>query len=136
MRDRVVVVRRGEAAGLRLDTRGAPVFYGIGAAEPEAQALVAHWLNPGDVFYDVGANVGFFTLIGARRVGESGRVVAFEPAPTTRAALERNVRLNGFANVDIVEAAVSDAAGSATFVMPLGANQQARLVGRGGAGRW
>ncbi len=49
-------------------------------------------LNPGDVFIDIGAHIGYFSLLASRLVGDSGRVIAFEPTPRTREVLEYNVR--------------------------------------------
>ncbi|NJK44255.1 MAG: FkbM family methyltransferase, partial [Pleurocapsa sp. SU_196_0] len=51
-------------------------------------------LRPGDVFLDIGAHIGLFTVVMARLVGPEGRVFSFEPTPSTRAVLERTVRLN------------------------------------------
>ena len=56
-------------------------------------------LNSGDVFYDIGANVGFFTVIGARLVGPGGPVYAFEPVPENAAYVRLNARMNHFQNV-------------------------------------
>jgi FkbM family methyltransferase len=75
-------------------------------ARPALAPVLDAALGPGDVFADVGANLGLYTLWGARRVGASGSVVAFEPVPETRASLERNVALNGFRQVEIVAAGV------------------------------
>lgn len=126
LRGREVVIAKGEGAGLRFDTTGSPVAYGLGLLEPDVQAVLAAHLRPGDTFYDVGANVGLFTLIGARRVAPGGRVVAFEPAPGTARILRRNLALNGYAHVDVRERAVADAPGTARFVVP-DENQQGRL---------
>ena len=63
------------------------------------------------MFYDVGANVGFFALLGARFVGPAGRVYAFEPAPESAEATRTNASLNGLANLSVVEKAVGAAAG-------------------------
>jgi len=52
-------------------------------------------LRPGDVFIDVGANIGLWTLVAATSVGPSGRVFSFEPNPTTFNRLSENIRLNG-----------------------------------------
>jgi FkbM family methyltransferase len=73
------------------------------------QEILARHLPPGGVFVDVGASVGFFSLLGARLVGPTGRVVAFEPQPAAVASIGRNVEVNGFANVDVVQAAVGRA---------------------------
>jgi FkbM family methyltransferase len=53
-------------------------------------------LKPGDTFVDVGAHIGFFTLLAASIVGEKGRIVAFEPNVSTRARLIENVNQNGW----------------------------------------
>lgn len=72
-------------------------------------------LLPGDTYVDVGANVGQLTLAGAQRVGPRGRVVAVEPQAHLASFLRGNVRLNGLANVEVVEAAVADQAGEASL---------------------
>jgi FkbM family methyltransferase len=80
------------------------------------EANETHWfakaLREGDVVVDVGANIGWYTLIGARLVGETGRVYAFEPDPAAFALLSRNVRANGLTNVVLEQKAVSDAPGT------------------------
>jgi FkbM family methyltransferase len=65
------------------------------------------------VAFDVGANVGYYTLLLARGVGPKGRVTAFEPNPANVARLKEHLRLNKIDNVEIVEAAVSDTTGTA-----------------------
>lgn len=64
-------------------------------------------LGAGDVFVDVGANVGLYTLIAARQVGDRGLVVAIEADPRNASILRHNVELNRFQNVTIVQAGVS-----------------------------
>jgi FkbM family methyltransferase len=108
----------GIGAGLRFDPCGAHPGYGLGTSEPDIQAELAELLQPHDVFYDIGANVGFFTVLGARLVGPEGRVVAFEPLPAAAAALRRNVDANSFTSVDVMEAAVDDRTGAATLHLP------------------
>ena len=63
-------------------------------------------LRPGMTFYDLGANIGFFSLMGARLVGEQGRVIAFEADPEIAARLREHVHRNGFHCVTVVEKAV------------------------------
>lgn len=89
----------------------------IGTYERDTQKRLRRLLAPGNTFYDVGGNAGFFTLFGAHCVGPAGRVVAFEPNRANVAALRRHVALNGLDNVEIIEAAVSDSDGTAEFVM-------------------
>ena len=66
-----------------------------GMWEPCETSLVLSLLRPGDVFVDVGANIGYFSIIAASAVGDSGQVFAFEPDPSNFALLEANGTLNG-----------------------------------------
>lgn len=107
MSDRVVRVSHGPAAGLRVYADRACVQYIDGDVELPVQLGVAEHLAPGNVFFDIGANVGFFTLIGGAAVGSEGQVAAFEPEPGNAAAIRRNLALNGFSNSQVFEAAVA-----------------------------
>jgi FkbM family methyltransferase len=69
---------------------------------------LASTLEKGEVFFDVGANVGFYSLFAAQRVGPTGRVFSFEPDPMTFESLERSARRNGFAWQTCVNVALSD----------------------------
>ncbi|HEX8714156.1 MAG TPA: FkbM family methyltransferase [Solirubrobacteraceae bacterium] len=106
------VVAHGRAAGLRIDPAGAAAGYALGTSEPAIQDAFAERVPAGGVVWDVGANVGFYSLIAARLVGD-GRVFAFEPLPANQEAIRRNVALNGFQNVELVGVALSDAEGEA-----------------------
>ncbi|MHB8644056.1 MAG: FkbM family methyltransferase, partial [Gaiellaceae bacterium] len=90
-------------------------FYWTGAYELEVQRALVRVLRPGMRFWDIGAHAGFMTLLASRIVGESGGVLAFEPASETRARLVRNIRINGIDNVDVCSQAVSAASGTATL---------------------
>jgi FkbM family methyltransferase len=107
------VIRHGIGAGLQFDARLGSGGYLLGLAEPHEQAALGRFLKPGDVFYDLGANIGFFTTLAARLVGDGGRVYAFEPNPECAAQARRNAALNGFSHVEVIEAAVSSASGRA-----------------------
>lgn len=87
--------------------------------EMTERAFLNNFLRVGDVFVDIGANIGLFTLIAAARVGQTGRVVAFEPATPTDERLLDNVRLNNFGNVTCVRAALSDSSGQLELVRSL-----------------
>jgi FkbM family methyltransferase len=69
-------------------------------------------LAPGMTVVDIGAHVGYYTLQGARLVGDTGRVYAFEPQPDNFALLTKNVEINGCRNVVCVPQAVSDKSGA------------------------
>jgi FkbM family methyltransferase len=92
---------------------GETAGYSLGASEPAVQRAMEAHLKPGDVFYDIGANVGFLSLLGAKLVGPKGHVYCFEPLPSITPLLARNLDQNGFFNYDIIEAAVSDHCGTA-----------------------
>jgi FkbM family methyltransferase len=62
----------------------------------------------GDVFLDVGANIGWFSIIGARLVGASGKVYAVEPEPENLGLLHKNIALNACDNVDVIAAAAGE----------------------------
>ncbi len=87
------------------------VLDGNEGSEARTASLFRQLVSPGHVVFDVGANVGFYSLTAASLVGPSGRVVAFEPGPKTASRLRENAALNGFCNHVVVEAAVSDKPG-------------------------
>ena len=89
--------------------------YWLGSYEQEKSRLFADGIRPGDVVYDVGANVGYYTLLAASAVGEQGRVIAFEPLPENLAFLRRHLSMNHLQNVEVFAAAVSDRAGETFF---------------------
>lgn len=66
-------------------------IYRYGVHEPDLCAALCDLLRPGDTFYDIGAHFGFFSLLAADLVGETGSVHAFEPTPSTFAVLAANV---------------------------------------------
>ena len=69
-------------------------------------------LHVGDVFFDVGANIGYYSVIASSQVGASGRVFAFEPEPLNYELLNRNIRLNALNNVQTIPKAVTHFSGS------------------------
>jgi len=89
----------------------------FGADEPEFNQL-ANWIKPGDWVVDVGANVGTYTLRMSSLVGHEGRVVSFEPVPSTFEILSANTALAGCVNVTLINAAVSSTQDLVTMVLP------------------
>ncbi len=84
----------------------------FGVWEPDVSRVIQQNLQGGDVFVDIGANIGYDTLLASTRVGTAGRVVAIEASPRTFALLQRNLALNPAAtNVRAVNVAVSDRPG-------------------------
>lgn len=87
-----------------------------GDLEKGTRLLLERFLRPGDVFVDVGANLGLHSLAAARALGGKGRVIAFEPFPPTVQLLERTVYLNGYSGlIEIIPAAVSNQGGTQTL---------------------
>jgi FkbM family methyltransferase len=80
--------------------------------EPKETYWYIRVIEEGDTVVDIGANIGYYTLLGGALVGEKGRVFAFEPDPVAFRILERNVRLNGLTNVVLEQKAVSNEHGS------------------------
>ncbi len=93
-----------------------------GGYEPFVTWALQELLTEGSTFVDVGANIGYFTLLAARRVGPKGRVLAFEPMAPNHALLTKSVQLNGFQNVELFPVALGDADGVARFGLPDRAN--------------
>ena len=89
-----------------------PAMVRLGLWEPRETALVRSQLGPGDTFIDVGANFGYYTVIASKLVGETGRVIAFEPDPVSFRLLGRNVEANGCTNVVLVQKALSNQPGT------------------------
>lgn len=79
-----------------------------GIWEPKTTRYVCDSLGPGQVFLDIGANAGYFSLLASRCVGESGMVLAVEPNPAMVKQLRQNIERNGLTNIAIAEAACSD----------------------------
>lgn len=80
--------------------------YALGTVEAGVQQFLVERLNHNDVFYDLGANIGVFSLLAARMVGDHGKVFSFEPDSTNAERLRRNTARNQFTNVTVVEAGV------------------------------
>ena len=82
-----------------------------GGLEQRTTALFERILRPGDSYVDVGAHVGYHSLVAARLVGASGRIFAIDPQPYNCAKILTNAELNGFTNITVVAAAVDEADG-------------------------
>ena len=94
-----------ESLWIRLNPRsGQNVQQGIG--EPQVQNALAEHLRPGMTFYDLGANIGFFSLMAARLVGPQGRVVSFEADSEIAGRLRENLARNHFTNAHVEQKAV------------------------------
>ena len=77
--------------------------------------LIRQLIKPTDIVFDVGANIGLYTVLMSRLVSDAGHVYAFEPAPETVRLLDETLALNGCKNVMRVQAAVSDSTSQREF---------------------
>jgi FkbM family methyltransferase len=89
--------------------------YWLGSYEYAKQKRFEEVVRANQVVFDIGAHVGFYTLLAAVLVGPQGRVVAFEPLPRNLIYLQAHLALNRVTNVTVIEAAVSDRQGVSLF---------------------
>jgi FkbM family methyltransferase len=112
-----MTVRDGVGRGLRMSLRNASADYVVGTNELPVQWAVRDHLHDGDVFLDVGANIGFFSMVAARIVGPTGHVYAFEPVPANARCIDGNARANRFENIDVLCVAVGALDGDAPLLL-------------------
>jgi len=87
----------------------------LGSYEFEKRMVFERLVKEEGIVFDIGAHVGFYTLLASDLVGANGKVFAFEPLPRNLHYLKEHLKLNSVSNVTIVDAAVSDSCGSARF---------------------
>lgn len=92
---------------------GASVYFDMMETEQTAEMLRS--ISSGGVFFDIGANVGYYSILASRLVGANGRVVAFEPVVRNLAYLQRHVELNSAWNVTVLPFAVAGENGILSF---------------------
>ncbi|MET7932508.1 FkbM family methyltransferase [Streptomyces sp. NPDC005322] len=100
----------------------------FGVWEPHLTRWLQRRLKPGDVFVDVGANIGYYSVLASRLVGDGGKVVAVEASPTFHQVLLDQARRNGCTNVRAVNAAVSDRDELLTFILASSRNMGANSI--------
>ena len=105
--------------GLRLiiapDEEASRAVFVSGVYEPASTLVLRRLVLRGSTFIDVGAHVGLYTLVASRWVGENGHVYSFEPSSREITALNRNIELNGLANVTVTKAALHERGGTAVL---------------------
>jgi FkbM family methyltransferase len=108
-------VLSGNGRGLRVRV-GESVMRVASRGEPDVEKAYLDLLSPGDIVYDVGANIGWYSLLAARVVGASGSVLAFEPSLENAVLAQRNAAANGLDNITVVPAALTDEEGWMAFI--------------------
>ncbi|BAZ43953.1 methyltransferase FkbM family protein [Chondrocystis sp. NIES-4102] len=117
LHQRDVTVRHGIAKGLKFNIGESCPELGLGTYELPIQEIFQQNLHAGDVFYDIGANVGFFSIIAAKLVGNSGQVYSFEPGETNAKSVRHNAQLNNFTHIEVIEKAVSETSGEGELIL-------------------
>lgn len=92
---------------------GATIYFNL--SEPEQTQAFVCTVKPGQVLFDIGANIGYYTMLGSKLVGDNGAVFAFEPSVRNIVYLYRHMTLNKAGNVTIVPGACSDSLSISQF---------------------
>jgi FkbM family methyltransferase len=103
---------------------------GTRAYEPQYVDVLRALLSPGDKVFDIGANIGFYSVLFSRWVATAGKVVAYEPDSTNFALLKRNLKSNRCENTVVREIALSNQSGEDLFSL----DTVTRSTGHLGAG--
>lgn len=112
-----VRILSGPARGLKWIFGAGVADFWVGTYETEKAKLFVQYATLGSTIYDIGANVGFYTLLASRAVGPTGRVVSFEPVPRNLKFLRHHLDLNRIRNVELLDIAVSDSEGMMELVV-------------------
>jgi len=107
----------GHTMYLALSGRYPPLDMAMARYEPGTTRLFQEIVKPGMMVVDIGAHVGYYTLLAAKLVGPTGKVYAFEPEQDNHAILLKNIELNRYDNVAAARMAVSDRRGSSTIYL-------------------
>ncbi len=111
----VLPILQGKLRGKKWIVGAGEHGYWLGSYELRKREAFEGVISPGSVVFDVGANVGYYSLLAAVLAGKMGRVYAFEPLPRNVKYLRRHVALNKMKNIEVIEAAVSDHEGEGSF---------------------
>ncbi|MBL0163536.1 MAG: FkbM family methyltransferase [Xanthomonadales bacterium] len=115
--DPVEIVRDGYSVFVRSSDRDIGNAIGKGVSyEPHVSALLKRQLTLGDTFLDVGANIGYFTMMAAKLVGPQGRVIAIEPMDKNLQLIYLGIEKNRFKNVEVFPFGASEHAGVVAII--------------------
>jgi FkbM family methyltransferase len=114
-RTMVLPILQGALRGKKWTAGSATHGCWLGSYEYHKQRALQRQLKVGEVVYDIGANVGFYSLLSSVLVGDTGHVYSFEPFPDNLRELRKHLELNHVGNCTVVDAAVSSVDGEAAF---------------------
>jgi len=115
----IITCKQGPLKGFRL-LGVVPIRFLKGTYEKELTNAFTNVAKDGYIIYDIGAHMGWYTLIASRLVGPSGKVFAFEPHPYNLRILNKHLEINNISNCIVIPAAVSDRSGKARFKLGTG----------------
>ncbi len=98
--------------------------------EPELTRFISTCLGPGNVFLDVGSNLGYYSILGAFKVGNTGQVHAFEPSPAQFRHLQLNKSINQLTNLKTNQTALADTSGDRSLYLTEGWNHGIHSLGK------
>lgn len=113
--ERALPIIYGNLRGKKWIVNSASYGCWTGTYEPEKQTVFQSLVTEGNVVFDIGAHVGFYTLLASALVGPTGKVFAFEPLPRNIIYIKKHLYLNKVTNAAVVEIAVSDKDGTSSF---------------------
>jgi FkbM family methyltransferase len=111
--------------------RGEISLHTWGCHEPLFTKVMMSELKPGMTIVDIGANIGYYALLEAKTVGNSGKVYAIEPEPANFDRLKKNIALNNYANIETYKIAVCDMSGKKTLYQSESPNLHSLLGANG-----
>lgn len=123
LNSRLLISTKNPRLGLSLRTSG--------EFEAKQTKLFLKAVKPGDIVFDIGANVGYYTVLASKKVGRRGKVFAFEPDPHNLTFLQKNQQINNCQNVEIIEKAVADKDGKSYFLQDTSNPGESRLSNKG-----
>jgi FkbM family methyltransferase len=130
----VVTVRSGLAKGLLWRRSHRYVNgYWTGQYELEVQHAIARHLSAGGVFFDIGANAGFFSLVAAKQVGPTGACISVDPDPFNADQIRELARLNATDHWTVHQKAVAEQRGTLRFVTAAPGDSTGHLLDAGAA---
>jgi FkbM family methyltransferase len=107
---------------------------GLALTRFAVQDAIVRRLKPGATFWDIGAHIGFYSLLASRLVGSTGTVVAFEPEPNNAARLRRSIALNESVNIVVKQIAIAGQIGSTDLFPQNGESAESTIVAEYGQG--